>query len=111
MSRYKLTVEYDGSGFVGWQWQTNGYSVQQALEEAVEKFCGKKTKKTLTIKTHRDLAALRVKDVQQADVVIASTGLFGKNAGDAYQRNLFNLAGALAVPGNDRGFQHFRVPV
>ena len=42
----------------------------------------------------------------QADVVIASTGLFGKNAGDAYQRNLFNLAGALAVPGNDRGFQH-----
>ena len=40
MPRYKLTLEYDGSEFVGWQWQANGYSVQQALEEAVAAFCG-----------------------------------------------------------------------
>ena len=40
MRRYKLTLEYDGTEFVGWQWQTNGYSVQQALEEAVTAFCG-----------------------------------------------------------------------
>ena len=40
MSRYKLTLEYDGTEFVGWQWQTNGFSVQQALEEAVTAFCG-----------------------------------------------------------------------
>ena len=38
--RYKLTIEYDGSGFVGWQRQANGPSVQQALEEAVQRFCG-----------------------------------------------------------------------
>jgi tRNA pseudouridine38-40 synthase len=38
--RYKLTLEYDGGGFVGWQRQANGLSVQQALEEAVERFCG-----------------------------------------------------------------------
>jgi tRNA pseudouridine38-40 synthase len=42
MTRYKLTLEYDGSGFVGWQRQENGFSVQQALEQAVEKFCGER---------------------------------------------------------------------
>jgi tRNA pseudouridine38-40 synthase len=38
--RYKLTIEYDGSGLVGWQRQANGLSVQEALETAVAKFCG-----------------------------------------------------------------------
>ena len=34
MPRYKLTIEYDGSGFSGWQRQENGPSIQQVLEEA-----------------------------------------------------------------------------
>ncbi len=38
MTRWKITVEYDGAGFVGWQRQENGLAVQQALEEAIEKF-------------------------------------------------------------------------
>ncbi len=42
MSRYKILIEYDGGSFVGWQRQDNGPSVQQALEEAIEKFCGEK---------------------------------------------------------------------
>lgn len=40
MTRWKLTVEYDGSGFVGWQRQTNGLSVQEALESAITGFSG-----------------------------------------------------------------------
>src|SRR5262249_36752258 len=42
VTRFKLTLEYDGGGFVGWQRQENGPSVQQALEEAVLAFCGER---------------------------------------------------------------------
>lgn len=42
MTRFKLTLEYDGGGFVGWQRQANGPSVQQALEDAVFAFCGER---------------------------------------------------------------------
>ena len=42
MPRYKLTIEYDGAPFVGWQVQDNGPSVQGVLIAAVEAFCGEK---------------------------------------------------------------------
>lgn len=42
MPRYKLTIEYDGTGLVGWQRQPHGVSVQAALEAAIEKFCGER---------------------------------------------------------------------
>ena len=44
MPRYKLTLEYDGTGFVGWQHQGDGRSVQEALERAVERFCGEQVR-------------------------------------------------------------------
>ena len=40
MARWKLTIEYDGTDFVGWQRQANGLAVQQAIEEAIFGFCG-----------------------------------------------------------------------
>jgi tRNA pseudouridine38-40 synthase len=40
MPRYKLVVEYDGTPFTGWQHQTNGLSVQQAVEDAIARFTG-----------------------------------------------------------------------
>jgi tRNA pseudouridine38-40 synthase len=35
MPRYKLTIEYHGAAYCGWQRQENGYGVQHALEDAV----------------------------------------------------------------------------
>ena len=40
MPRYKLTIEYDGTPFVGWQMQADGASVQGLLQEAISRFCG-----------------------------------------------------------------------
>jgi tRNA pseudouridine38-40 synthase len=40
MQRYKLTIEYDGTPFVGWQRQANGASVQEAIERTVERASG-----------------------------------------------------------------------
>lgn len=36
----KLTVEYDGTNYCGWQTQPNGASVQSVLEQAVSTFLG-----------------------------------------------------------------------
>lgn len=40
MPRFRMTVEYDGSPYVGWQRQENGPSVQGALEAAVLSLTG-----------------------------------------------------------------------
>jgi len=41
MPRFRVTVEYDGGPFVGWQRQDNGLSVQQVMEEALHRLTGK----------------------------------------------------------------------
>ena len=40
MTRFRLTVEYDGRLFMGWQRQAHGPSVQQAIEEAIASVTG-----------------------------------------------------------------------
>jgi tRNA pseudouridine38-40 synthase len=40
MPRYKLTIEYDGTPFVGWQIQGAGRSVQGQLAQAIKAFTG-----------------------------------------------------------------------
>ena len=43
MQRYKITIEYDGTPFVGWQFQKNGLSIQEILQNAIFNFSKEKT--------------------------------------------------------------------
>ncbi len=40
MTRWRITIEYDGRPFFGWQRQSNGPSVQGAIETAIAAFSG-----------------------------------------------------------------------
>ncbi len=42
MPRYRITVEYDGGPYCGWQMQDNGPSVQASLVEAIHKLSGER---------------------------------------------------------------------
>ena len=42
--RIKLTIEYDGTNYCGWQIQPNGTSVQQVITDAIEKVTGETVK-------------------------------------------------------------------
>jgi len=38
MQRYKIKIEYEGTPFVGWQFQKNGQSIQEVLQKAIFNF-------------------------------------------------------------------------
>src|SRR5581483_9215903 len=42
MPRYKLTIEYDGTPFFGWQRQADALTVQGTIEAALHAFSGAK---------------------------------------------------------------------
>ena len=44
MFNYQIKIEYDGSKFVGWQFQKNGISIQEKIEKALKKIFKKKIK-------------------------------------------------------------------
>ena len=58
MTRWRLTIEFDGTPFVGWQRQDNGGSVQQALEEAAERMTGERVVFTAAGRTDAGVHAL-----------------------------------------------------
>lgn len=58
MTRWKITLEYDGGPFVGWQRQTNGPSVQEALEDAIFGFCQERVTVTAAGRTDAGVHAI-----------------------------------------------------
>ena len=42
MQRYKIKIEYEGTPFVGWQFQKNGQSIQEVLQKAIFNFSNEK---------------------------------------------------------------------
>ena len=58
MTRWRLTIEFDGGPFMGWQRQDHGPSVQQALEEALERMTGEQATFTAAGRTDAGVHAL-----------------------------------------------------
>jgi tRNA pseudouridine38-40 synthase len=58
MTRFRLLVEYDGTGFVGWQRQDNGPSIQQAIEDAVFAFSSERVSLAAAGRTDAGVHAL-----------------------------------------------------
>ena len=58
MPRYKITLEYDGGPFVGWQMQANGPSIQGAVTDAIEAMCGERVQVTGAGRTDAGVHAL-----------------------------------------------------
>jgi tRNA pseudouridine38-40 synthase len=82
--RYKLTIEYDGTGLVGWQRQPQGLSVQEALETAVKNFCGETT--TVHGAGRTDAGVHALAQVAHVDLLRAAPGEVVRGALNHYLR-------------------------
>ena len=58
MQRYKIKIEYDGTPFVGWQFQKNGQSIQEILQNAIFNFSKEKVVVTGAGRTDSGVHAL-----------------------------------------------------
>jgi tRNA pseudouridine38-40 synthase len=61
MTRFALTIEYDGTPFVGWQRQPDGPSVQQSIENAITKTAGDETQVQAAGRTDAGVHALAMR--------------------------------------------------
>ena len=58
VSKVRLTLEYDGTDYVGWQWQPNGPSIQGAIEAALERLLKKPVRVSASGRTDAGVHAL-----------------------------------------------------
>ncbi|MFP1630107.1 tRNA pseudouridine(38-40) synthase TruA [Zhengella sp. ZM62] len=66
MPRYRMTVEYDGTPYKGWQRQKNGHSVQAAIEAAIARFAREDV--TLQVAGRTDAGVHATGQVSHADL-------------------------------------------
>lgn len=57
-TRWKLTIEYNGAPYSGWQHQDHAPSVQEEIEKAIFKFCGQKIRIHVAGRTDAGVHAL-----------------------------------------------------
>ena len=57
MHNYLLKIEYDGTKFVGWQYQKNGISIQEKIEKALKKFFNSKIRISAAGRTDKGVHA------------------------------------------------------
>ena len=96
MTRYCLTIEYEGTNYIGWQRQKTGASIQQELEDAVEAFCGERTLVQGAGRTDAGVHALR--QVAHVDIIRETDGNTVRDALNAHLRpNPISVLKAKAV--------------
>ena len=59
MRNIKLTIEYDGSGFNGWQKQPNKLNIQGEIEQVIQKITGEVVELHASGRTDAGVHALR----------------------------------------------------
>ncbi|RCL00627.1 MAG: tRNA pseudouridine38-40 synthase [Candidatus Tokpelaia sp. JSC188] len=66
MPRYKLTIEYDGTPYAGWQRQSGLPTVQTAIETAITRFCGSAV--TITTAGRTDAGVHAIAQIAHVDL-------------------------------------------
>jgi len=84
-TRMVLVLEYDGTNYFGFQWQANGPTIQGALENALEKLTGEKTRVLGSSRTDTGVHA--------RGQVVSFSDRFFFDAGRFYNRIEFSSAG------------------
>lgn len=98
MPRYRITIEYDGGPFVGWQRQDNGATVQSTLEDAIEKLSGERV--TVTGAGRTDAGVHGLGQVAHFDLAKEFTGDKIRDALNHFMRPapVAVIAGEIAAP-------------
>jgi tRNA pseudouridine38-40 synthase len=81
MRTIRMTLEYDGTDYVGWQRQKNGLSIQQVLEEKIAVMTGETVKVTGSGRTDAGVHALaQVAHFRTASAIPPGNFLLGLNS-------------------------------